>query len=66
MRKADKKLRRYKIKPIFLPNGDILNADALMIKHDFYNDPVFKAKREEALAEFRKYPPPGTTAEDWK
>jgi hypothetical protein len=66
MKAAKKKLKKYKIKPKFLPNGDILDADELMIKHDFDNDPVFKAKLEEAKADFRKYPPPGYTSEDFK
>ena len=44
--------------PIYLPNGDILNANDLMIDHDFDNDPVFKAKKEKAIEFFRKHPIP--------
>lgn len=65
MKASKKKLKKYKIKPIFLPNGDILDADELMIKYDFKKDPVFRAKNEDAIAYLKKYPPPGYKPEDF-
>jgi hypothetical protein len=57
--KRMKKRRKRKITPIFLPNGDIINANELMLDHDFDNDPVFKAKYEEAMEDLRKNQWPG-------
>jgi hypothetical protein len=63
MKKAKKRSKmkppkrtRYKIKPIYLPNGDIHDADELMIKYDFDNDPYFKAQREKIKAFFQNNP----------